>query len=180
LTRQHKQQLKEYRENTIINFDSLNSDVQLLDIENVFSDANLGTSSQLSNDIFASSENCSKEFAKFFCFIIKSSAELLKGCQVEPHCNFAVVALGSVARGEATPYSDLEYAFLIENESEKDYFTQLAVDTYFRITNLNESPLKTFNISVENSPDCLGESCPVGYRIDGLTPNAGNIPTGNG
>jgi len=87
--------------------------------------------------------------------------------------------LGSVARGEATPYSDLEYAFLIENENERNYFTQLAVDTYFRITNLNESPLKTFNIKVENSPDCLSEICPVGYRIDGLTPNAGNIPTGN-
>ncbi|KAF6035449.1 hypothetical protein EB796_006232 [Bugula neritina] len=135
---------------------------------------------KLSNDVFASSEECSKEFVEFSRSIIQKSRELLRGCQVEPPCNFAVVALGSVARGEATPYSDLEYAFLIENENEKDYFTQLAVDTYFRITNLNESPLKTFNIKVENSPDCLSEICPVGYRIDGLTPNAGNIPTGNG
>jgi len=180
LTRRHKQTLKEYRENTIIKFDSLNSDVQLLDIENVFSDANLEISHQLSNDVFASSEECSQKFVEFSRSIIRSSTELLKGCQAEPPCNFAVVAMGSAARGEATPYSDLEYAFLIENEDEKDYFTQLAVETYFRITNLNESPLKTFNIKVENSPDCLTESCPVGYRIDGFTPNAGNIPTGNG
>jgi len=180
LTRRHKQQLKEYRENTIINFDSLNSDVQLLDIENVFGDANLEISHQLSNNVFASSEKCSKGFVEFSCSIIRKSTELLKGCQVEPPCNFAVVVLGSAARGEVTPYSDFEYAFLIENENEKNYFTQLAVDTYFRITNLNESPLKTFNIKVENSPDCLSESCPIGYRIDGLTPNAGNIPTGNG
>ncbi|KAF6035453.1 hypothetical protein EB796_006236 [Bugula neritina] len=170
----------DYVKNTIINFDSLNSDVELLDIDNVFSDANLEISNQLSNDVFASSEECSKEFVEFSSSIIRSSRELLKGYQVKRPCNFAVVALGSVARGEATPYSDLEYAFLIENENEKDYFTQLAVDTYFRITNLNESPLKTFNIKVENSPDCLSEICPVGYRIDGLTPNAGNIPTGNG
>jgi len=180
LTRQHKQQLKDYRDNTIINFDSLNSDVELLDIDNVFSDANLERSNQLSNDVFVSSEECSKEFAEFSCSIIRSSVELLRGCQVEPPCNFAVVALGSVARGEATPYSDLEYAFIIENENRKEYFNHLAVDTYFRITNLNESPLKTFSIKVENSPDCLSEICPVGYRIDGLTPNAGNIPTGNG
>jgi len=180
LTRKHKQQLQEYRETTINNFDSLNNDVELLDIDNVFSDANLEISNQLSNDVFASSKECSKEFAEFSRSIIRSSTELLRGCQEKPPCNFAVVALGSVARGEATPYSDLEYAFLIENENEKDYFTQLAVDTYFRITNLNESPLKTFNIKVENSPDCLSEICPVGYRIDGLTPNAGNIPTGNG
>jgi len=180
LTRQHKQQLNEYRENTIINFDSLNSDVQLLDIDNVFSDDNLGRSNQFSNDVFASSEKCSKEFVEFSHSIIRSSTELLKGCQVEPPCNFAVVALGSVARGEATPYSDLEYAVLIENENGREYFTQLAIDTYFRITNLNESPLKTFNIKVENSLGCLSKNCSVGYRIDGLTPNAGNIPTGNG
>ncbi|KAF6035452.1 hypothetical protein EB796_006235 [Bugula neritina] len=154
--------------------------VKLLDINNVFSDANIEISSQLSIDVFVNSDKCSKEFAELSCSIIRSSRELLRGCQVEPPCNFAVVALGSVARGEATPYSDLEYGFLIENENEKDYFTQLAVDTYFRITNLNESPLKTFNIKVENSPDCLSEICSVGYRIDGLTPNAGNIPTGNG
>ncbi|KAF6034544.1 hypothetical protein EB796_007152 [Bugula neritina] len=153
--------------------------VKLLDIDNVFSDDNLKTSNRLSKDVFVNSEKCSKEFVEFSGSIIGSSRELLRGCQVEPPCAFAVVALGSVARGEATPYSDLEYAFLIENDKEKNYFTQLAVDTYFRITNLNESPLKTFNIKVENSPDCLSEICPVGYRIDGLTPNAGNIPTGN-
>jgi len=151
-----------------------------MDINNVFSDANLKISNQLSNDVFVKSDECSKAFAEFSGSIIQKSRELLKGCQAEPPCKFAVVALGSVARGEATPYSDLEYAFLIENENERNYFTQLAVDTYFRITNLNESPLKTFDIKVENSPDCLNEICPVGYRIDGLTPNAGNIPTGNG
>jgi len=180
LTRQHKQLLKEHQENTIIKFGNLNSDVELLDIDHAFSDANLEISNRSSNGVFLNSEECSKEFVEFSSYIIISSRELLKRCQVELPCNFAVIALGSVARGEATPYSDLEYAFLIENDDERDYFTQLAVDTYFRITNLNESPLKTFNIKVENSADCLRESCPVGYRIDGLMKNAGNIPTGNG
>jgi len=151
LTRQHKQLLKEHQENTIIKFGNLNSDVELLDIDHAFSDANLEISNRSSNGVFLNSEECSKEFVEFSSYIIISSRELLKRCQVELPCNFAVIALGSVARGEATPYSDLEYAFLIENDDERDYFTQLAVDTYFRITNLNESPLKTFNIKVENS-----------------------------
>jgi hypothetical protein len=90
------------------------------------------------------------------------------------------VGLGSVAKGEATPYSDLEYAFIVEQDDE--YFEKLAVDSYFRIGNLGESPLKTFDIDelkvTKGQPPLYICNITVGYRIDGITDKAGNIPTG--
>ena len=95
-----------------------------------------------------------------------------------PPCNFAVIGLGSIAKGEATPYSDLEYAFIVEEHSE--YFTKLAVDTYFRIGNLRETPLKCFDIEELKANSVSPGVQTVGYRIDGITNKSGNIPTGNG
>ena len=56
----------------------------------------------------------------------------------EPKCGYCLVALGSLARGEMTPYSDLEFLFLIELKSDEvlQYFERAAVTMYFLIGNL--------------------------------------------
>jgi len=59
-----------------------------------------------------------------------------------PPCQYVAVAVGSVARGEVSPYSNLEYMFIIESEERRDYFNRLALDRYFRFANLGEIPLK--------------------------------------
>ena len=52
---------------------------------------------------------CSESMSEFASKIVGRSVHLL--CH-QPPCDFEVIAIGSIARGEATPYSDLEYIFL--------------------------------------------------------------------
>lgn len=61
----------------------------------------------------------------------------------KPPCDFQAVAIGSLPKGEATPYSDLEYLFLVEKKTEMTvrYFENLAMTSYFLIGNLGETKL---------------------------------------
>lgn len=99
-------------------------------------------------------------------------------------CRYAVIAVGSLARGEFSPYSDLEYMFAIESNDHRAYFHQMAVDTYFRLGNLEETPLKYMDIAelCNEAGSCWFNvhSHSNGLKIDGLQRQAGNIPTGNG
>ena len=112
---------------------------------------------------------------------ICANAERLVG---PPPAEYIVIGLGSLARGEATPFSDLEFAYIVDKKSDSDYFARLAMQTYFTINNLGETPLKEFYISelCENGKRWFRdeELCMSGLKIDGITPSAGNIPTGNG
>ena len=95
-------------------------------------------------------------------------------------CSFSVVGMGSLAKGETTPYSDLEFLFLIERRTQEmmKYFERLAVTAYFIIGNLKETKLKYMNI--EELKGWFDDKSTNGFKIDGLSVNAGNIPTGNG
>ena len=62
----------------------------------------------------------------------------------------------------------------------KCYFERLAVTTYFLIGNLGETKLKYMNIEELTSDKWFEDESRNGFKIDGLSPNAGNIPTGNG
>lgn len=83
---------------------------------------------------------CSESMVDFAGLIMQESVKSL----VEvPQCEFQAVAIGSLARGEATPYSDLEYLFLISDKTGKTtrYFEMLAMASYFLIGNLGETKL---------------------------------------
>jgi len=134
--------------------------------------------SLFSDSVFRLSQKCSDNFILFYKSIIQSSVDILSKSGLEVPCSFAVVALGSVARGTATPYSDLEYAFVVKSNSHSDYFTKLAVDSYFRIGNMMESPLKCFDIAEIDKT--YSDDAAVGFHIDGISEKAGNIPTGKG
>ena len=128
---------------------------------------------------------------EFTSSVIKQAVDI---CGEAP-CDFAAVCMGSMARGEMTPYSDLEFIFLVENKKDgvEEYFERLALTVYFLIGNLGETHLKYMNIEEfserKGSPISLDETraerwfddtSTNGFKIDGLSPNAGNIPTGNG
>ena len=79
--------------------------------------------------------DCSNAIQKFAGRIIKEPVDVLS---VRPQCGFDAVAIGSIARREATPYSDLEYSFLIESNTQDSIgcFETLAMITYFLMGNL--------------------------------------------
>jgi tetratricopeptide (TPR) repeat protein len=97
-----------------------------------------------------------------------------------PPCKYAVIGLGSMALRQITPYSDLEYALLTENENYKlsktnevrNYFSNLSHLVHFMIINLGESviPASKYGVNLDKlipqgvSLD-LGGKSPIG-RLD--------------
>ena len=109
--------------------------------------------------------------------IIRESVQLLN---ITPPCEFDAVAIGSMAREEATPYSDLEYLFLVEKDKPEtiQYFEMLAITSYFLIGNLAETKLSY--MAINKLQGWFYDTSKNGFKIDGLSEGAGNIPTGNG
>lgn len=122
------------------------------------------------------SDLCNDEMVRFSRLCVEKAVKL---CGESP-CKFAAVAIGSIARGETTPYSDLEFIFLVSNKTSKTipYFERLALTCYFVIGNLGETKLKYMNI--QELKNWFNDRAQSGFKIDGLKECAGNIPTGNG
>ena len=122
------------------------------------------------------SSSCNKDMIDFTSTVIEKAVKICG----PPPCDFASVGIGSIARGETTPYSDLELLFLVEDKAHEQYFERLAVTTYFLIGNLGETKLKYMNIQELAADKWFEDESKNGFKIDGLSINAGNIPTGNG
>lgn len=139
-------------------------------------------------DMWNVSHKCNHKMTVFCENLFGEAVRLLSET---PPCSFAVVGLGSLARGESTPFSDLEYMFLIEKDPSENikYFERLALASYFLIGYLGETKLNVMDIKLDKADEDLLQSvryrqrkskCLSGFRIDGLTLQSGNIPTGNG
>ena len=123
------------------------------------------------------SKKCNRQMVQYTGDIIRQVTEICG----PPPCRCAAVGLGSIAREETTPYSDLEFLFLVENNNLLVYFRCLAVTVYFIIGNLQETDLKYMNIEELNRDGkWFSDASVSGFKIDGLQKKAGNIPTGNG
>ena len=122
---------------------------------------------------------CGNDLVNFVKTIVTCAVGMITQ---KPPCSFTVVGIGSLARGEATPYSDLEYLFLLHAENKSvpimEYFETLAVTTYFLIGNLGETKLSY--MAIEELQGWFDDQSQNGMKIDGLGKGAGNIPTGNG
>ena len=123
------------------------------------------------------SVNCTNEMVKLTENVFTESVNAIRE---SPPCAFCVVAFGSLAKGEATPYSDLEYLFLLERKDKEieQYFEKLAVTSYFFIGSLCETKLHYMNL--KELKGWFDDKQQSGFKIDGLGEWAGNIPTGNG
>ncbi|MFS8563659.1 MAG: DUF294 nucleotidyltransferase-like domain-containing protein [Rhabdochlamydiaceae bacterium] len=77
-----------------------------------------------------------------------------------PPCHYDIRAMGSIAREEATPFSDLELMILVEKEEVRPYFKQLVKILNLQIISLGEtaSPKLTFT--------CLHAKNSSGFHID--------------
>lgn len=105
------------------------------DPENLDSSHNHFIEKTIFSEMERISIDCTNDMIGLADTIVSCSIELL---DVVPLCSFAVVAMGSLARGEATPYSDLEFLFVVEEKTttSERYFEQLAMTIYFIIGNL--------------------------------------------
>ncbi len=93
------------------------------------------------NDLYAAIAKDTKTFLKSS---IQKAEELLTLCGYQRSCDYSLLALGSLAREDFTPYSDFELAILFsENASEQDkqYFRILSFVLYFKVLCLGESTI---------------------------------------
>ncbi|MGR3973326.1 MAG: tetratricopeptide repeat protein [Candidatus Rhabdochlamydia sp.] len=117
--------------------------------------------SALNSPILAS-QNLTQQFAHLLKTWIRR-AVLIFG---PPPVKWAAICLGSMARREMCPYSDLDYGFLIENDSAEArlYFRRVLQFVNLCIINMGETPFKVFG-EAEVSPT------PQGFRSDALGEN---------
>ncbi len=106
-----------------------------------------------------------QETKKIFKLLINQALELLGAPPVAWTC----IAMGSMARDEMCPYSDLEFAFIIAEETPQalGYFRRLARILEILVINLGETKCEIFG-SLAPSPT------PNGLCMD----TGGNIPIG--
>ena len=186
VVRKHKDQLKTIRDECRERFKESYAEIENINLDSIFDTESQRMTANFASRVQNESNHCTQEMIRFAKTVCETSESIMSAGSGSPPCSYAVVALGSMARGEATPYSDLEYAFIVDDSQHKQYFENLAVDTYFRMGNLGETPLKYFYIQellcVKDGKETLWfkDRGPCGFRIDGLMPKAGNIPTENG
>ncbi|XP_065674305.1 uncharacterized protein LOC136091201 [Hydra vulgaris] len=122
-------------------------------------------------------ESIADDMQKFLAILYSDSE---KEIGITPPCKYAVIGLGSMTLKQMTPYSDLEFAILTENDDYKKnndpkvrkYFKNLSHFVNFKMINLGESIIPTSKYGVDMSHLVhravnfdLGGKTPLG-RID--------------
>ncbi|CAB4000188.1 tetratricopeptide repeat 28-like [Paramuricea clavata] len=127
----------------------------------------------------------SKDMIDFIQMLIEECTSVLGNAP----CRFAVIGLGSLARNEMTPYSDMEFAILLEDgaetESNLEYFRNITRYFHLKVLNLGETILPSMGITSLNdfySGDparmWFFDDGPKGCSFDGAMPWASKYPLG--
>lgn len=113
-----------------------------------------------------------------FSSIFKYSVEELKSYIGDIPCPYAVIALGSMSCQEMTPYSDIEFAILIQepNPAYKQYFRYLTQWMLYKLIRLGETTPRIMNITWLPTL----QTCPLkkGFTFDGQGQGGYKTPLG--
>ena len=107
----------------------------------------------------------------------------------QPPCKYSIVGVGSRARQEATPYSDIDFLILIDStlEEHKEYFRNFTNLLHIKILNLGRTILPSMSIRSLNDfysdnpikqNNYFDTKSPKGLAFDGLMPKASKFPLG--
>ncbi len=130
----------------------------------------LRTKLQLNLEKKVSPDRLLKELTLGFRDILSHLILSAQKCLGPPPVKWACIGMGSMARNEMCPYSDVEFAFLIEKETPENlgYFRMLTQFIELKIINMGETQFPIFG-DKEPSPT------PDGFCLD----IGGNTPYGN-
>lgn len=124
--------------------------------------------------IEANQELLTQGYQEILISLIEESIRLIGK---SPPDRFAVMGLGSMARREVAPYSDIEFAFLVEDNSPEtmDYFRELSQLLTLKMVNMGETKceLLRFKRGKGGREDRPAKSfVPTGFSMDigGLCP----------
>ncbi|NGY95471.1 hypothetical protein NEOC84_001391, partial len=99
-------------------------------------------------------------------------------------CEYAMIGFGSLAREEMTPYSDLEFGILIQDDNpiNKKYFKDLTNLLHLKVINLGETILPALNIPCIKAINFFDGLTPRGFAFDGagVEGKGCKTPLGNG
>ena len=126
-----------------------------------------------SKQLFA---DIAKEIKSVLGDFYQEGEEELKVAGIACPCKYAVMGVGSIALQQTTPYSDLEFAILMEDAPDEDedtaeewrkYFRKLTHLVHFRVINLGETvlPFSEYKISLDH----LGRKG-LNFDLGGKTP----------
>ena len=117
----------------------------------------------------------SSEFINLVKAIVFDAKKLLEEMNLIPQGRYCTIVFGSLARFEMTPYSDLEFGFLIDNPLDKAYFEKLTVLMQLAIINLGKTRLEELGIDLLSKAG-ITSRIKKGFGFDGYL--GGKTPLG--